>query len=285
MPPPPKESEATPSSSVLPPELLYHVFEQCVGDQTTLQHCTILSKMHRQAAQHCLLTRVFVYPGRLERSVHSLIQFLDARPDLRSFIKNVHITLLPNTRMVPGTVRVNELHSLLSRVSPLRALTILAGSIFPGQDSSDISNAVPTTTASCKVDYLLIQDSWIHHAGARMSTLRDIFSSFSSIGTLSINNIAFVDDQPHQSQSAPPLPDHLPRVHSLDIAGAPFGFEDELVQCLAAQEVEVLYVRARALLPNDYAPYQCLLNAATSLKQIEFWTLIGSSILLVACSL
>ena len=89
-----------------------------------------------------------------------------------------------------------------------------------------------------------------------------------------------MDDQPHQSQSASPLPDHLPRVHSLDIAGAPFGFEDELVECLAAQEVEVLYIRARALLPNDYAPYQRLLNAATSLQKIEFWTLIGSSMYL-----
>ena len=103
------------------PDIVCCIVDQLAQDTFTLRECSLVSRIWQSPAQRHLLCCVLIKLLDPERSLPSFASFLDSRPDLSYFIRDVYV--------LHGPLDVRALHVALARLPRLRTLSIGSASV------------------------------------------------------------------------------------------------------------------------------------------------------------
>ena len=258
-----------------PPELVFHVIEQGVGD-ADLHACSLVSRTWRAPAQERLLSRIGIYSDDSQRDPSSFISLLDSRPELRSYVRELHLLTRPrgandSDSMLNRDVRAYDIRVILSKLPRVRSLSLVVH-LVPGAPPSAIEHdALPRF----EIDTLYMQyvifrrtSGSVQIPPAFKEPFLDFLGMFSTIGTLKFRHAYVFGECSDQSESlVPVLPTELPHVRVLNWESATSRLMEHFVHCISMKDLQSLRIKVQYA--GDSQDLQTCINAIAHLKELH----------------
>lgn len=262
------------------PELFLDIIDLLSHERASLYVCSLVSKSWQGPAQRNLLSRVWIHTDVSTRSPYAFIAFLDSRPDISPYIRDVHIKALPPKPQPPFSrhkdLRTRDLRIFLSKLPRLRLLSTDSVRIVPRWPGSDTQ----LFAAQSRVEISIVDlhmTSFDRVVGRPreirfQEALLDFLGCFSVIGTLRIDSawLGFPWPKTVRQRKDPILPGESTQVRTLELCKPISGFARCLVPCLPMEKLHSLEVDSgtfHSLTFDDQ--FQMCITSATSLRELK----------------